>query len=354
MNHFSKKEIFTLFILLVAVTVILTGWRNYRLYNTDAIQSDIPIEIYLHERAGLDLLAKKMDSLGVSVDSDELKWAGRVLGWRNFRIGLYVVDGSHSYEEFLSNMARGIQNPANVTILSGSDPDRVALQLGNQLKADSDEFRKIFTDSSSLAQELNLSGEELFSRMLPNTYQIYWTSSPRNAVQRVYNEFNRLITNRYRDEINESAYSLNEIITLASIVEMEARLAEEKPRIAGLYLNRLDRNMLLQADPTVIYALGERRRLLFEDYRVDHPYNTYIHAGIPPGPITNPDEASIRAVLNPEEHDYLFMVASPDGSHRFTRTFEEHRQASAEWRRWIREQYRLRDERERMESQNRE
>jgi UPF0755 protein len=352
MSPFNKKEFIALLILLAAVTLILSGWRNYRLHNPSAIQSDIPIEIYLNEPTGLDSLIEKMDSLSVSVDSEELRWAGKVLGWRNFRAGLYIIDGSYSFDELLSNMARGIQSAASVTILPGSDPERIAVTLGNQLKADAVEFSKIFSDSSDMAQELNLSGEELFSRMLPNTYQIYWTSSPENAVERVYNEFNRMIVDRYRDEISESSYSLSEVITLASIVEMEAKVAEEKPRIAGLYLNRLNRNMLLQADPTVIYALGERRRLLFEDYRLDHPYNTYIHTGLPPGPITNPDEASIRAVLNPENHDYLFMVAAPDGSHRFSRTFEEHRQASAEWRRWIQEQYRLRDERERLESEN--
>ena len=161
-----------------------------------------------------------------------------------------------------------------------------------------------------------------------------------------------MIENRYADQISQSRYSLSEIVTLASIVEMEAKVADEKPRIAGLYLNRLSRNMLLQADPTVIYAVGERRRLLFKDYRVDHPYNTYLYAGLPPGPITNPDESSIRAVLQPEEHDYFYMVASPNGSHRFSRTFEEHRQASEEWRRWIQEQYRIRDELERLEAEN--
>ncbi|MDX1591417.1 MAG: endolytic transglycosylase MltG, partial [Balneolaceae bacterium] len=110
------------------------------------------------------------------------------------------------------------------------------------------------------------------------------------------------------------------------------------------------RGMPLQADPTVLYALGERRRLLFEDYQYQHPYNTYLYRGLPPGPITNPDEASINAVLNPEDHGYYYMVATPDGTHRFSRTFEEHRQASDEWRRWIREQYRIRDQREREES----
>lgn len=352
MDPFSKKELFALIALFTAVLILTAGSRNYRLYNPSAIQSDQPVQIYLHDRTGLDDITVLMDSLNVNVDIDELRWAGRILGWRNFRTGLYTIDGSHSYEDFLSKMARGIQDPASVTVLSGSDPQRFALRMGAQLKADMNEFLEVISDSSDLAVELELTGEELLSRMLPNTYEIYWTSTPERAVRRIYDEFSRMIENRYRDEISQSKYSLDEIITLASIVEMEAKVAEEKPRIAGLYLNRLNRNMLLQADPTVIYALGERRRLLFEDYRFDHPYNTYIYSGLPPGPITNPDEASIRAVLQPEEHNYLFMVAAPDGSHRFSRTFEEHRRASEEWRKWIQEQYRLRDERERQEAEN--
>ncbi|WP_069131832.1 endolytic transglycosylase MltG [Rhodohalobacter halophilus] len=352
MNPFSKKELFTLTLLFLIVMILTAGSRNYRLYSTTAIQSGQPVQIFLHDRTGLDEIVEIMDGLDVDVDLDELRWAGRVLGWRNFRTGLYELNGQYSYEEFLSKMARGIQDPAKVTVLSGSDTGRFALRMSAQLKADSDAFLEVLTDSSDLALELGLSGEELLSRMLPNTYEIYWTSTPERAVRRIYNEFTRIVEGRYQRDIEQNSYSLDEIITLASIVEMEAKVADEKPRIAGLYLNRLNRNMLLQADPTVIYAIGERRRLLFEDYRVDHPYNTYIHAGLPPGPITNPDEASIRAVLNPEEHDYLFMVAAPDGSHRFTRTFEEHRQASEEWRRWIREQYRLRDERERMEAES--
>ncbi len=352
MSPFSKKEVAVLFILFVVVFSVVFGSRSHRLYKPDAIQTDRPVHLYIEQRIGLDELSVKLDSLGVEVNRDELHWAGRVLGWRGFRQGLYIIEGKQSYGDFLSRMARGIQDPARVTVLSGSDPDRMAERLGMQLQADSEAFREVFTDSSELALELGLTGEELFSRMLPNTYEIYWTSTPERAVRRIYNEFTQLVQNRYRQQIDENGYSLDEIITLASIVELEAKVQSEKPTIAGLYLNRLNRNMLLQADPTVAYAIGERRRLLFEDYRYEHPYNTYLHAGLPPGPITNPDEASIRAVLEPEEHNYLFMVASPDGSHRFSRTFEEHRRASAEWRRWIQEQYRIRDERERREAQN--
>lgn len=351
MKPFSKKEWGVLLLLFCVVLLAVFGYRNYRLYQDEAITSDFRVNLYLDERTGLPELADHLDSLNVTFDRDELLWAGRVLGWRFFRPGLYVIEGGVSYPDFLSNMARGIQDPARVVIHSGIDKDRLALRLSNQLRADSAAFRRVFTDSSDLALDLGLTGEELFSRMLPNSYDMYWTSSPEAVVRRVYNEFQDRIGGRYEGLIAESGYSLGEVVILASIVEGEARVADEKAKIAGLYLNRLNRNMLLQADPTVIYAIGERRRLLFEDYRVDHPYNTYIHAGLPPGPITNPDESSIRAVLQPEDHDYLFMVATPDGSHQFSRTFAEHRQASAEWRRWIQEQYRIRAERERLEAE---
>lgn len=344
---FSKKE-YILLILLLGLTAIATfGSRTYRLYSSTALTSELTTDIYLYERTDLVALADQLDSLGVQVDKNELLWAGRVLGWRFFRPGLYQLEGSQSYSDFLSKLARGIQDPARVTVISGTDKERLALRLSQQLQADSVAFSEVFKDSSELALELGLTGEELFSRMLPNTYQMYWTSSPEGVVRRIYNEFSQNIASRYQSEIDNSRYNLSQVVTLASIVEWEARDREEKSKIAGLYINRLNRNMLLQADPTVIYAMGERRRLLFSDYQIDHPYNTYIHSGLPPGPITNPDEESIRAVLNPMDHNYLFMVATPEGSHQFSETFDEHRRASAEWRNWIQEQYRIRDQRER-------
>jgi UPF0755 protein len=204
----------------------------------------------------------------------------------------------------------------------------------------------MFTDSSEIALEHNLTGEKLLSRMLPDSYDMYWTSSAENVVARLLAEFNRRVKEELAEEIETHNLTLDEIVTLASIVEWEARDNAEKPKISGLYQNRLERGMLLQADPTVLYALGERRRLLFADYQYNHPYNTYQNSGLPPGPITNPDLSSIRAVLFPEQHDYLYMVATPEGTHQFSRTFREHQRASEEWRRWLREQYRIKRERE--------
>lgn len=340
------RELLSALLLFVIVLALTFGSRYSRLYTSEAFNVDRTTVLLLHERTGLNELYEKLDSLGVEADREELLWAGSILGWRNFRSGRYEIRGEESYDQFLSNMARGIQDPGNVLVHGGIDIPTLSQRLSRQLRADSLAFAAQFSDTSAIALELNLTGEDLFARMLPNTYQMYWTSTPESVVRRVLREFNQRIVNGMADEIEESQFTLDEIIILASIVDWEARNLEEKPRISGLYINRLNRNMLLQADPTVLYALGERRRILFEDYRFEHPYNTYLHAGLPPGPITNPHETSIRSVLYPEEHDYLFMVATPDGSHEFNRTFEEHRRSSENWRIWLREQYRIKRERE--------
>lgn len=346
------RELLAALLIFLLGFVVVFGVRYSRLYSDEAIKTSESVEILVHERMGLQELYRTLDSLQVNVDYDNLMWAGNLLGWRSFRPGRYEINSNISFPLLLSNMARGIQNPGNVVVHSGIDASILSERLEQQLQADSLSFAEQFNDSSDIALELGLTGDELFSRMLPNTYQLYWTSSPEAVVRRFYREFEEKVKIGLSDEIAQSSFTLDELITLASIVEWEARDADEKARISGLYQNRLKRNMRLQADPTVIYALGERRRLLYEDYSFDHPYNTYLNAGLPPGPITNPDLRSIRAVLNPEEHDYLFMVATPEGSHDFNETFEEHREASENWRRWIREQYRIKRRLEREEALN--
>lgn len=344
MKYPTLREFISAALLFIIVFAVIFGSRNSRLYSAHSFNTEGVEVLHIYERIGLSELYEKLDSLGMNVDRDELLWAGSILGWRNFRPGRYEIHEDTSYDQLLSNMARGIQDPGNVLVHPGIDVPIFSQRLASQLFADSASIAAQFTDTSAIAVELGLTGEELFARMLPNTYQMYWTSSPENVVRRIHSEFTERIANRLAAQIEESQFTLDEVIVLASIVDWEARHPEEKRTISGLYINRLNRNMLLQADPTVLYALGERRRILFEDYRFEHPYNTYLNPGLPPGPITNPEESSIRAVLNPEEHEYLFMVATPDGHHEFNRTFDEHRKSSENWRTWLREQYRIKRE----------
>lgn len=353
MIYSTFKELLAALLIIILSFTVVFGERYFRLYSEESITSDGTVELLVHEQIGLEELYTSLDSLNVAINYDEFMWAGNLLGWRTFRPGRYEINSNISYPELFSNLARGIQDPGNVVVHSGITPDLLSERLARQLKADSLSFSQQFSDSSEIASDLELTGEELFSRMLPNTYQMYWTSSPEAVIKRIYREFEEKVANEMSQEIGQSSFSLDEIVTLASIVEWEAKDATEKARISGLYQNRLNRNMRLQADPTVLYALGERRRLLYEDYTYDHPYNTYLNAGLPPGPITNPDLGSIRAVLNPEEHNYLFMVATPEGNHDFNETFDDHRQSSENWRRWIREQYRIKRQVEREEALNR-
>lgn len=282
---------------------------------------------------------------GLVKDKKEVIWAGNLLGWRNFQKGHYQIDGNYSYDVLLSRMARGIQDPVALTVLPGLTEQRLIKTISRQMKFDSLSFSQTFNDTSFLS-ELEIDRKHLMGRMLPETYSIYWTISPKAVIEKIINEFDKLVIEPHRDLFEATDLTVDEIIILASIIEWEAKNNKEKNTISGLYWNRLKRGMKLQADPTVNYALNERRRLLYEDYKIDHPYNTYIYEGLPPGPITNPGLTSIEAALHPADHNYLYMVASPGGGHVFSETFEQHKKESAKWRKWLNEQYRKKRETE--------
>jgi|AntRauTorcE11897_2_1112592.scaffolds.fasta_scaffold00314_12 UPF0755 protein len=341
-NLISLKKtelVTTLLIFAVIVTAVLSS-RLLRLTSGSAVHFDQEIELTFSEASRLDSLYNLLEEKGVEIQRDELYWAANILGWRSYQRGRYVFEGSYSYNDFLSRMTKGIQDPTSIVILPGSTIPRFSESVSGKLYFDQEEIKAIFTDSTYL-KEKGLTTEQLFGRMSPDTYLTYWTTTPKGFINKVLREFEGSISEDHLSRAEELGYSLDEIVALASIVEWEAKLSEEKARISGLYWNRLNRGMRLQADPTVNFALGERRRLLFEDYQIDHPFNTYLNRGLPPGPITNPSLSTIEATLYPEDHDYLYMVANPDGGHVFTKTFREHQVESEKWRIWLREQYRI-------------
>lgn len=341
----SRAEFIIGVLSFVGFITIIAGTRLSRLANTQSIQSEEPVHIFLNEKIGLPKLSTILADSGLIESREELIWAGRLLGWNYFNAGHYEIDGSYSYDVLLSRMARGIQDPIALTILPGLDRPRLIRSISSNFAFDSSNLARVFSDSSFLAGN-NLKEHELLGRMLPNTYSIYWTSEPEAVVKKILAEFETVVLDRYGERFDELDRTVNEIVTLASIIEWEAYHEEEKPKISGLYWNRLERGMRLQADPTVNYVVGERRRLLYTDYQIEHPYNTYQNRGLPPGPITNPGRSSIEAALFPQNHDYLYMVANPEGYHIFSETFEEHKRESAKWRDWIRKQYRIKRQKE--------
>jgi UPF0755 protein len=319
--------------------------RWFRLDNPEAVTSKIPVHIYLDHPTNLPELTKVLADSELIQNREDFLWAARLLGWHKFREGHYLVDTNFTYNQFLSKLAKGIQDPVSMTILPGKSEAEIVSSISSDLQFDSLAFASTLNDTSFLS-EMGLSPREVIGRLFPNTYSLYWTSNPKAVFKRILKEFDKAVVKAHEARFKELDTSVNEIVALASIVEWEAKVDSEKATISGLYWNRLNRGMRLQADPTINFIIGERRRLLYEDYKVEDPYNTYLHRGLPPGPITNPSLSSIEAALYPDDNNYLYMVASPDGSHAFSKTFEEHKRKSAQWREWLQKQYRLKRQRE--------
>lgn len=333
--------------------------RMYVLHNQHAISVALPpdadeadqperAELLLYEDHTPASLPAILEQAGLQFNPAELRWSADILNIRRFRSGRYIINRSASYPELLRRLLRGEEDAKNIIVHPGQTYERFYSRVSRQFRFDAEELRAVMTDTAYITEELELLPEHFFGRMLPNTYQMYWTSSPEQFLRRMLSEFDRA-TAPYEERIEQHRFTTDEIVTLASIVELEAMFSNEMPRIAGLYLNRINRRMRLQADPTVNYALGRRGRLTTANYRYEHPYNTYRVNGLPPGAITNPSLNAIRAVIEPEEHNFLFMVATPEGRHAFTRTYAQHRQEVRRWRAWLREQDRLRRELERAE-----
>lgn len=245
----------------------------------------------------------------------------------NFKPGYYEIKRGMNVIEVARMLKLGLQTPVYVTLNNVRTRQQLASKLGRQLDADSTAWMAAFT-SPELLREAGLDTNSVFSIFLPNTYEVYWTIAPRELILRMRGEYNRFWSVERGWRLERTGLTRPEVMVLASIITEETRQRDEMPRIAGVYINRLRRGIPLQADPTVKYALQDfgLRRILYKHLKTPSPYNTYINKGLPPGPICMPELAAIDAVLNYEEHDYIYFCARPefDGYHNFARTLAEH------------------------------
>jgi len=291
---------------------------------------------------GTDLSAvvDSLKSEGILQSDDTFTLFARATGWGDqIKAGYYVFEAGASNHAMLQKLRRGLQEPVRLTIPPGTRPEVIAAVAGRDMFFDASEFREALGDPV-LAESLDTDTSALFAYMLPETYFFYWLTSAPTTVTKIKQQFDQFWENELKAGADSLGFTKQEVVTLAGIVEWETSLAEEMPTVAGVYVNRLRIGMKLDADPTVQFAVmqseGAKRRLLYEDYRIDHPYNTYVRGGLPPGPITNPSASSLRAVVNPVKHDFLFFVARGDGSHVFSRTLSEHNRAAREYQNMMR------------------
>jgi UPF0755 protein len=286
--------------------------------------------------ATLRVAAESLASAGVVQNATMFRLYAMLRGSdRSIQAGTYVFQRGVSWGEVVDDLRGGKGLEHAITIPEGWSLYQIVPQLARVLDAPIDSVRAAVRDTA-LLHALDVPTPTLEGYLFPDTYVFPDGTTPRAAVRVMVDRFQRVWQPEWDQRLQALAMSRQDVMALASIVEKEARLPEERPVIAAVYLNRLKRGMLLQADPTVQYALGRHvARVTFKDLEIDSPYNTYRHAGLPPGPIASPGRPAIVASLNPANVPYLYFVAHPDGHHEFTTDFAAHsvavRAARREW-----------------------
>ena len=250
---------------------------------------------------------------------------------RHLLYGRYRIPARSRPAEVLERILSGSVETMTITIVEGTSAEEVA-EVGSTAGLGTVEEWRELVSRGDLIHDLAPAALTLEGFLFPDTYRFAVGLPASSAVQHMLDRFREV----WREEATASLWRPPlELVTLASLVEAETSVPDERPRIAGVFANRLRRGMLLQCDPTVVYALkrrGEwRGRLLRRHWQTDDPYNTYRYPGLPPGPINNPGRLALAAALAPESHDFLYFVAAPGGGHTFTRTLREHERAVSVW-----------------------
>ena len=344
----------TVLIPLVAVALVgaaAAGWLAF-LPNT---VGDEAASVKIPAGSDFEAAVDSLQAAGALGSETSFRAFGTLTGWAaQVKPGHYRIEPGMSNWAVLDKVRKGLQDPIRITLPAGRTAPVVARAIAQQMDTDSAAVMAALF-APDLAEQLGTDTLHLFAEMRGDTYDVRWTQDARRAVSRIHEWHERYWTDERRAKADALGLTPDEVVTLASIVEWEARYDEEKARIAGVYLNRLlgrtaAGTMRLEADPTVQYALmqtdgGPMRRLFNRDYRFAHPYNTYQINGLPPGPINNPSDAALDGVLDNESHDYLFFVVNAErpGYHDFSRTLSEHLAKARKWSRFLSEQVRRRE-----------
>ena len=243
---------------------------------------------------------------------------------KRLRAGTYALRRDMTLWHIVDEFEKGQVNLVRWTVPEGLTASDIAKLWETTGYGTSQAFRKA-AESECLLEQFGLQDKSMEGYLFPNTYKFAKGTTAQQVVEMMLKEFKQRWTETFDEEARNVGLTKHEVVTLASVIEKEAQVKSERPRIASVFHNRLKKKWRLQADPTVLYALGNPERLLTKtDLRVDSPYNTYRHRGLPPGPIANPGIDSIIAALRPEKTDYFYFVAIGEGKHHFSKTLSEH------------------------------
>jgi UPF0755 protein len=288
------------------------------------------VAVVIEPGTGSARVAEILQEKGLIHSAFVFLWYARLHGdAAHLKAGEYSLSPSMTAEQVIARLKRAGSDAEDkrVTIPEGFTLSQIADTLAAKgIVPNKEDFLKVVkSGSSGLKAPFELPSSGLEGYLYPDTYRLAVNSPPSKVAQLMLDTFATSFYDKHKDAINQSGHSLHEIVTIASLIEREAEVPQDRARIAGVIENRLKRHMKLDIDATVLYALGHHKnRVMYKDLQVKSPYNTYRHIGLPPGPIASPGLPSLEAALAPERHDFLFYVATPDGSHVFARTEAEH------------------------------
>lgn len=326
-DYKKKNTVLKVILALIMALGLTAAWFAYQAFMAPSIASD---EDYFYVHSGEDYASvlKRIEDEGIVKNPELFAYAAKLMELpANIKPGRYKLSKDLNNRRFIGNMRGGYQDAVSFRFQNLRLKTDFAGLLGRNFEADSATFLGLL-NNPQVAEDYGFNSDNFFSMFIPNTYEIYWNTQPKEIIDRFSKEYDKF----WNEDRKAKAAALNlspkEVSVLASIVKGEALHVDEMPEIAGLYLNRLQKGMLLQADPTVIFANNDFtiRRVLNRHLTIDNPYNTYRFKGLPPGPIMMPSIASIDAVLNYKKHDYIYMCAKDDfsGYHNFAKNVADH------------------------------
>ena len=343
MEQLKKRNRKRIFIWIASITLLLMVAIAAFLYSLvfKPIELTEEVYIYIDEERDYETVVDQLKEKVELPNEDVFRLLADRMNYPNMvKTGRYAIEDGMTMPDLIRALRSGSQVPINLTFNNIRTMENLAGRLSSQLMVDSISILNVFNDTS-VAASYGFNERTFGAMFIPNTYEVYCDTSIESLINRMKKEYDAFWNTDRRAQAEKIGLTPLEVTTLASIVEEEATYADEYPIVAGLYINRLNRGMRLEADPTVKFAVGDAslRRILFKHLEVESPYNTYKVDRLPPGPIRIPSTSAINATLSPAQHNYIFMCAKDDlsGRHNFAVTHAEHARNARAYQRALNE-----------------
>jgi UPF0755 protein len=326
-------------VMIIALIAFFSGIKMYnRVYKANIFtHTGKPAYIYIPTGATFDNAWDTINKYLKVKNEPSLMWViDKKKYAQSVKPGRYKIKNGSNNNEVVNKLRAGWQEPLMVTFNNIRLSSEMATRISKQIEASEDELKKLLT-SDSVAQQYGFTAETFPCMFIPNSYEFFWTTTGGEFIERMHGEYKKFWNGTRLEKAEKAGLTPVEICTLASIVDEETHKSDEKARIAGVYINRLNKRMRLGADPTVRFAVGDfsLKRVLYKHLAINSPYNTYLYYGLPPGPIRYASISGIDAVLDHEKHKYLYFCAKEDfsGYHNFATNLKDHNAYAARYRR---------------------